>query len=677
MNLKTIVRLLMLHVVFVTPLWAQDETAKNQPPTPAKQQEALNVLLKRQEVIQEMLPKLEQATVCLQAGGGSGSGVIVSKDGLVLTAAHVVGDNKQMTVRFSDGRSATGRVLGVYRPADAGMLQIVEKGPYPFVDVAPAKSLKSGQSIIALGHPSGFDLQRGIPLRVGHVGSLNGDFFASDCALNGGDSGGPSFNLQGQVVGIHSNISGSLAINNDVAMEPFYKFWDAMLSGKRIGGKFDPNVLAKPPTEPEGPAESKEQAEPKKSDVRASNAGRPRDIGGQSVAYRRVSLLVGTTAQNEQQQQSSLDQEPQIRPDTELQRLLKKSRDSQGRLEIDRDRLRRLRDQLNQRVEALSPVGGRQRDAWGEECQAAFAPQVKCYSPSLFAVIVSGRKVATALVVDAAGYLVTKASEVEGRTVFVANKDELKIPAEIVHIERELDIALLKISTDGVQLVPVNLSAKLQSSPHAPGKGVLCCAVGTHQQLPAGFGVVSVAARALNGNTSAYLGATKQKEIDGGIRLDELSPNGPAERAGLKSGDIVESLDDEKCANIEGFTKLVESRLPNEIVTLGIRRGDSWLTMPVQLGDKSKVAVMPGAREQETDGMSTKMSRRRWKFIEGIQHDSAIQPSDCGGPLVDLHGNLLGINIARAGRIKSYAIPIRRVAEFVSEVLDRRGEESK
>jgi serine protease Do len=75
---------------------------------------------------------------------------------------------------------------------------------------------------------------------------------------------------------------------------------------------------------------------------------------------------------------------------------------------------------------------------------------------------------------------------------------------------------------------------------------------------------------------------------------------------------------------------------------------------------------MPGAREQAMDSITASLSKRRWNFSNGIQHDCAISAKDVGGPLISLDGRVMGINIARAGRIQSYAIPISDVCNFLA-----------
>ena len=700
---------------------------------------AREALVKRQARIQELLPGLEAATVCLQAGGGSGSGVIVSEDGLILTAAHVVEGQTEMTVRFADGRSLTCKVLGLYNPTDAAMAKMIEPGPYDFVPVAPAGSLKEGMTVIATGHPSGYDEQRGIPLRIGHIVSIPGTgLFSCDAPLIGGDSGGPSFNLDGQVVGIHSNITGDMSVNNDVTIDSFLENWESLLAGEIRGGALlEPEegtddlvfgavlVRSTPPrvskVHPDTPAQwagievgdelvsvndtpiedsvlflrallqeqfgrqvqlqlarngetrtvevelmlrSEAEAEKAKREQESRESSDESDDREQGRAPTRTSPVLITTSFGPPADEDAKDESAK----SELERLFEESRRGRGRIQIDRDRLRRLRDELGTRVSKLAPVGGRRWDEWGQQFKAAFRGSVEKYAPSIFPVFVSGRHVAMAVAVDEGGLLVSKASEVEGRRIEIQLGEDERREAEVVRIERNLDLVLLRVpltETDA-PLIAVDLHSHANRASTTGQKGTLCAAIGNNPETPAGFGVVSVGARALNGNTSAYLGV-RPEAAEGGARLVEVEPQGPADLGGLRVGDIIESLDDQRIESPEQLVAAVEARLPNAEVRLSIKRGDRWFTLPVTLGDKSKVAAMPGAAEQGTDGMSTAMSRRRWNFTRGIQHDCGIQPKHCGGLLVDLEGNVLGLNIARAGRIKSYALPVEDVAHFIAE----------
>ena len=180
------------------------------------------------------------ATVSLVStgGGGAGSGVIVSEDGLVLTAAHVVASlSDDVIVIFPDGKRVKAEKLGGDYDRDAAMVRITEEGSYPFVKVGESKGLLRNEWCVAFGHPGGFDSMRSPPVRLGRVlGS--GQFVTTDCAVVGGDSGGPLFDMQGEVIGIHSNIGSTLSENRHVPIGVFTGSWDDMVAGKRTGARF-------------------------------------------------------------------------------------------------------------------------------------------------------------------------------------------------------------------------------------------------------------------------------------------------------------------------------------------------------------------------------------------------------------------------------------------------------
>ena len=164
-------------------------------------------LIAIEKQVRSVLKASKKATVCIQ-GNGSGSGVIISEDGLVLTAGHVSGEpDKELTVVLEDGTKLKAKALGRSSAADSGLIQITEKGKYPFVDLAPPASVFKGDWIFAIGHPGGFDKDRGLVLRVGRVIHRSTDTIQTDCKLIGGDSGGPLFDMLGKVVGIHSRVS--------------------------------------------------------------------------------------------------------------------------------------------------------------------------------------------------------------------------------------------------------------------------------------------------------------------------------------------------------------------------------------------------------------------------------------------------------------------------------------
>jgi serine protease Do len=178
------------------------------------------------------------ATVALLSDrtGSSGSGVIVSDDGLILTAAHVVQGAESMLVVFPDGKQVQSKVLGANYSKDIAMCRITTPGKWPAVNMGASKSLEAGDWVVALGHSAGFDPARTPPVRFGRVISKGpGNFLTTDCTLIGGDSGGPLFDLDGRLVGIHSSIGKSLSNNNHAGIDGFREDWDRILAGETWG----------------------------------------------------------------------------------------------------------------------------------------------------------------------------------------------------------------------------------------------------------------------------------------------------------------------------------------------------------------------------------------------------------------------------------------------------------
>lgn len=189
-----------------------------------------------QTALTKALPHARAATVCLLMGEGSGSGVIISPDGLILTAAHVSsGVKKKVTVVLEDGTKLKGETLGLVADTDAAMIRIIDKGTWPFVEIDRSDSTRLGDWVFAVGHSGGFDKERGSVVRVGRLVRMANSTFQSDCILIGGDSGGPLFDLTGKLVGIHSRVGQQLQMNMHVPMSEFTKHWDAMLKSEFIG----------------------------------------------------------------------------------------------------------------------------------------------------------------------------------------------------------------------------------------------------------------------------------------------------------------------------------------------------------------------------------------------------------------------------------------------------------
>jgi serine protease Do len=161
---------------------------------------------------------------------GVGSGFIVSADGIILTNAHVVDGADEVSVKLTDKREFTAKVLGVDKTTDIAVLKIAARD-LPYVRIGDPKTTKVGEWVVAIGQPFGFENTVTAGIVSAKSRSLPGDsyvpFIQTDAAVNPGNSGGPLFNLKGEVIGVNSQIfsrSGgfqglAFAVPIDVAMQ--------------------------------------------------------------------------------------------------------------------------------------------------------------------------------------------------------------------------------------------------------------------------------------------------------------------------------------------------------------------------------------------------------------------------------------------------------------------------
>jgi serine protease Do len=195
-------------------------------------------LLEQQQ--QRVTRLADSCTVSVTIGPAQGCGVIITSTGYVLTAAHVaMRPGKDAILTLAGGRQVRATTLGMYRGVDAGLIKI-DPGqdgsqPWPHASLGSSDNLMSGMWCIATGHPGGYTEERGFVTRVGRILSVQPDSLVTDCALIGGDSGGPLFDIAGKLIAIHSRIGNDVADNLHVPIDHYDQNWDRLARSESWG----------------------------------------------------------------------------------------------------------------------------------------------------------------------------------------------------------------------------------------------------------------------------------------------------------------------------------------------------------------------------------------------------------------------------------------------------------
>ncbi len=663
---------LLIHVPFCLMLaWFSAAIPVAASPVAA---EVPEVLEQRQQQLFKALEKVRGAVVGVSDGMGVGSGVVVSADGLVLTASHVVehtrgfrpgrrgrAPDQEIQITFPDGRQYSAKLLGKNGDADAAVLKMTETpedgAAFPFAEMGRTTETTVGEWCFALGHPGGFRPDREAPVRIGRILSVGNRTVVSDCAILLGDSGGPLFDMDGKVIGIHSMITSLIIENRHVAIDSFHDGWDRMLAGERWGRlrasdndlvesaffgvqlkwkDFVPEVSKVMPNTPA------EKAGLKRGDVLVT-------IQEDLIADR---LDLGTTLDLLDEEQSI---EVGIRRNGQPETIALVTGDDtshpddvenrdpdEGTSEHDLEREKEIMEQLSESRQ----IGRFEKRS--AEVMNQFTPITDPHKNSVVAIRDGGLLLCLGTVMTRDGYILTKSSEMDGAIdpeVILPNGR--RFPAEELASDQAFDLMLLKVEAKDLEPVDLNMDAVrlgqlalLQDSKGNP-------------LLPT---VISVVAHSMEGAKKAFMGIEMQDDSNG-VRIRRVIPGGAADRNGLKEDDIVMSIAGRDVHLGEELKARIGEFSPGDKISLRYMRGDTIKTMELVLTSRfmNENPLLPLYNNPEFMGQFA--STHAGGFPRAIQIDADVYPRKVGGPLLDLEGRTLGIVIARADRYPTFAIP--------------------
>ncbi len=290
----------------------------------------------------------------------------------------------------------------------------------------------------------------------------------------------------------------------------------------------------------------------------------------------------------------------------------------------------------------------------GDRLRAVFRPVTADAAVSTVRIFADGEQAALGVVVSPAGHILTKASQLRGE-ITVMLPDGQETAAKRISRDGESDLALIKVEAS--ELKPVDWATD------EPAVGSWLISVG-QERMPVGVGVVSVGGRQIapqQGVLGIYLG----DDPDGPLVAD-VFPGSGADEAGMEAGDIILSVDGQSVPTRRSLLDRLRNFRPGDSLPLVVRRGDEREELMVTLGNESTTMVDRQARQNM---MAGPLSVRSGGFDLALQHDTVLRPEDCGGPVVDLSGRVIGLNIARAGRVESYALPTAAVRPILARLM--------
>jgi S1-C subfamily serine protease len=231
---------------------------------------------------------------------------------------------------------------------------------------------------------------------------------------------------------------------------------------------------------------------------------------------------------------------------------------------------------------------------------------------------------------------------------------------KIVHIDKKWDVALIKV--DAQDLTPAEFApdSKLEQ-----GTWVVVNGATSRTKRRVLAGIISAQAREIPKDGVVGLGLVLEKVKDK-LQVKDVSQGGGADLGGVKVNDIIVNLEQKKVAEAKDIAEILAGKKPGEEVKLTVKRAGKDVELTV------KLAILDGSEKpmDRNDQMSGDFSERRSDFPRVIQHDILANSNTMGGPVLNMQGQVVGMNIARANRCETYAIPVEELQVIAKEMLE-------
>lgn len=267
-------------------------------------------------------------------------------------------------------------------------------------------------------------------------------------------------------------------------------------------------------------------------------------------------------------------------------------------------------------------------------------------------------------VVSADGYILTKASEIEGaKDLSLRIGGEVYKDVEVVDVDPEWDVAMLKI-TPTSSLTPVVYA---DESDALQGIWVISNGSTTRSMRRVKIGVLGAITREVSSKKRVILGVMLGENDDKGLELKKVTKKSGAEKAGLKKGDVIKSVEGKKLTKREELLEILKDKKPGDKIAVEVDRGGKTKEFDVELM-ASPAGPQRMTRNDQMSGGKYSLSKRRTDFPRVLQHDTPLIKDRIGGPLLNLDGKCIGMNIARASRVATFAIPARELSEIIQRL---------